>query len=101
MRQPSEHHVPVPSRPARRLYALLEATRPGLDGVLMLVDERAEAEAIAAELAGRGHDVVVRPVRDRTTTQGHRPVLDDPDGTPARPATVIDLRHPSVAAGRG
>jgi hypothetical protein len=38
----------------------LRARRGRMDGVLMLVDDRDEAEAIAMELQRNGHDVEVR-----------------------------------------
>jgi hypothetical protein len=38
----------------------LRARRARVDGVLMLVDERHDAEAIADELRRNGHDVEVR-----------------------------------------
>lgn len=44
-----------------KVYAICMRSRPGrLDGVLMLLDDKEEAEAIAFELRRKGHDVDVR-----------------------------------------
>jgi ERCC4-type nuclease len=54
----------------RKVYAIcLREKRGKVDGVLMIVDDREEAEEIAFELRRSGHDVEVREYRvpDETT----------------------------------
>ncbi|MHB8465540.1 MAG: hypothetical protein ACYDH6_22150 [Acidimicrobiales bacterium] len=49
-----------------KIYAICLKARPGrLDGVLMVVDEKEDAEAIAFELRQRGQDVEVREYSPR------------------------------------
>jgi hypothetical protein len=57
------------SQPVRETYALVIRSRPVREGVVMLVDERRDAEEIAIALRGKGHDVVVAAL----PTPEHRP----------------------------
>jgi hypothetical protein len=55
--------------PANVFAICLKARRGRVDSVLMIVDEKDEAEEIAFELRRKGHEVEVREYRPR----------DDPD----------------------
>jgi hypothetical protein len=43
-------------------FAVILASRPTTDGILMMLDDRPEAEEIASELCRRGYAVTVREI---------------------------------------
>jgi PleD family two-component response regulator len=46
--------------------AIMLKGRTDEDGILLVLDDRREADSIASELRMRGHDVVVVSYRERT-----------------------------------
>jgi len=65
-------------------YAVMLSSKPAsADGILLLVDERGDAEAIAIELRRRGQPVMVREIKgpDRVF---HSPAGASPASWPGR-----------------
>jgi ATP-dependent exoDNAse (exonuclease V) beta subunit len=65
-------------------FAVMLSSKPvSADGILLLVDERGDAEAIANELRRRGQPVTVREIKgpDR---QFHNPAAPPPSNRPGR-----------------
>jgi hypothetical protein len=65
-------------------FAVMLSSKPAsADGILLLVDERGDAEAIAIELRRRGQPVTVREIKgpDRIV---HSPAAPSPASWPGR-----------------
>jgi hypothetical protein len=48
----------------------------GRESILLILPDRAEAEAIAAEVRRRGHPVVVRPIRSALREPPNMAILE-------------------------
>jgi hypothetical protein len=54
-------------------FALTLRSRPDrLDGILVIVDERRDADEMAVEMRRKGHDVDVQELRDAPPSMGPR-----------------------------
>jgi hypothetical protein len=63
-------------------FAVMLSSKPAsVDGILLLVDERGDAEAIAVELRRRGQPVTVREIKV-TDRQFHNPAQPPAFGSP-------------------
>jgi len=61
---------------------MLRHSRPSPEAILMLLDERREADEIAFELRRHGQDVTVREVGTTTGTAGRREWVPLPVSVP-------------------
>jgi hypothetical protein len=63
-------------------FAVMLSSKPAsVDGILLLVDERGDAEAIAVELRRRGQPVTVREIKV-TDRQFQNPTQPPSSGSP-------------------